>query len=62
MGLKNAIKTNFKTTNRIQDDDVNHKGKYFLRERKLLFLIKFSTYFLIGLLKIQVLELFGFKI
>jgi hypothetical protein len=28
------IKINFKRTNRIQDDDFNHKGKYFWRERK----------------------------
>jgi hypothetical protein len=36
MGLKTkefTIKNNFKRTNRVQDDDVNHKGKYFWRKK-----------------------------
>jgi hypothetical protein len=44
---KCTIKIKFKRTNRIQDDDVNHKGKYFWRTRKITtFLIIFSTYLL----------------
>jgi hypothetical protein len=50
-----TIKINFKRTNRIQDDDVNHNGKYFWREnKKTIFLIVFMAYRLVGLLKFQV--------
>jgi hypothetical protein len=52
---KCTIKIIFKITNRIQDDNVSHKGKFFGgKGRKLLFLIIFLTYILIGLLEFQV--------
>lgn len=36
---KNIIKINLKRINNIRDDDVKHKGTYFLREWKKFFLL-----------------------